>query len=63
MNLHELMVGCITQASTNVFTTMLGVELRHDEPIVEIGSGEANDGVVSLIGLAGSDRRAALAAL
>jgi chemotaxis protein CheX len=54
MNLHDLIVECMTNASTNVFATMLGVELRRGEISVENGSADANDGVVSLIGLAGS---------
>jgi chemotaxis protein CheX len=54
MNLHQILVDCITSASANVFTTMLGVELRQGEVSVETGTPDANDGVVSLIGLAGS---------
>src|SRR3954452_17345645 len=54
MNLHDLIVECITRASANVFSTMLGVELRQGEVSVESGSPDANDGVVSLIGLAGT---------
>jgi chemotaxis protein CheX len=54
MNLHDIIVNCITHASANVFTTMLGVELRQGEVSVENGSPDANDGVVSLIGLAGT---------
>ena len=54
MNLHDLIVHSISQAAVNVFTTMLGVEIRQGEVSVESGSPDPNDGVVSLIGLAGS---------
>ncbi len=54
MNLHEVIIRCISQASANVFATMLGVDIRQGESSVENGSPDANDGVVSLIGLAGS---------
>jgi chemotaxis protein CheX len=53
MNLHDLIVNCISDAGANVFATMLGVEIRRGEVSVETGSPDANDGVVSLIGLAG----------
>lgn len=54
MSLHDLIVNCIIQSSFNVFSTMLGVEIRQGEVTVEAGEPDANDGVVSLIGLAGS---------
>jgi chemotaxis protein CheX len=54
MNLHDLIVDCVCQASTNVFATMLGVEIRQGNVSVENGSPDASDGVVSLIGLAGT---------
>ena len=54
MNLHELIVDCISHASANVFSTMLGVEIRQGEVSIENGTPDANDGVVSLIGLAGT---------
>jgi chemotaxis protein CheX len=53
MNLDELIVDCISNAGANVFATMLGVEIRQGEVSVETGSPDANDGVMSLIGLAG----------
>lgn len=54
MNLENLIIAGIRHATTEVFSTMLGVELA-DEPevSVETGGPEASDGVVSLIGLAG----------
>ena len=54
MKLHDLIVDCISQASNNVFATMLGAEIRAGEVTVESGSPDANDGVVALIGLAGT---------
>lgn len=54
MSLQELIVECVTTASANVFSTMLGVGVRRGDVSVENGSAEGNDGVVSLIGLAGS---------
>ncbi|HLK64416.1 MAG TPA: chemotaxis protein CheX [Bryobacteraceae bacterium] len=54
MSLHELMVDLIRQSSANVFSTMLGVELEPGAAVIENGTPEANDGVVSFIGLAGA---------
>lgn len=54
MNLHDLIVSCISHASLNVFSTMLGVEIRQGEVTTEKGAPDGNDGVVSLIGLAGT---------
>ncbi|HTX36187.1 MAG TPA: chemotaxis protein CheX [Bryobacteraceae bacterium] len=53
MKLEELIVTGIRHATTEVFSTMLGVELESAEVSIEAGEPEANDGVVSLIGLAG----------
>lgn len=54
MNLHNLIVNSICQSTAQVFSTMLGVEIQQADVSVERGSLKANDGVVSLIGLAGS---------
>ena len=54
MTTEELIVSCIVDATANVFSTMLGVEIRRGEPTMENGAPDANDGVVSLIGLAGA---------
>jgi chemotaxis protein CheX len=54
MNLENVMVDLIRQATANVFSTMLGVELPAGEVLVENGTPEASDGVVSFIGLAGT---------
>ncbi len=54
MNLQSLMVDLIRQSTANVFSTMLGAELGSPEDFIENGTPEANDGVVSFIGLAGA---------
>src|SRR5579872_1342828 len=54
MNLRDFIVNSICQSVTQIFSTMLGVEIQTGEISVETGSPEANDGVVSLIGLAGT---------
>jgi chemotaxis protein CheX len=54
MNLHNLIVNSICQSMAQIFSTMLGVEIEQGDASIESGSLEANDGVVSLIGLAGS---------
>lgn len=54
MNLRNLMVNSICRAVTEIFATMLATEIQAGEVSVESGTPEANDGVVSLIGLAGT---------
>jgi chemotaxis protein CheX len=55
MKPDTLIIAGIRHAAAEVFTTMLGVELGTEVEIsTETGKPEANDGVVSLIGLAGS---------
>jgi chemotaxis protein CheX len=54
MNLHPLIVKSVTQSAMQVFSTMLGVEIRFGEASFERGTPGAHDGVVSFIGLAGS---------
>ena len=54
MNLRELIVQCIRQSSANVFSTMLGTKLGEGAASFEASVPEANDGVVSFIGLAGA---------
>ena len=53
MNLHEMVVDRIRHATAEVFSTMLSMEVPTGEATLESGTPEANDGVVSLIGLAG----------
>lgn len=54
MNLHNVIVNSIGRSVAQIFSTMLGVEIQQGEVSIERGSLEAKDGVVSLIGLAGS---------
>ena len=54
MNLTEIIVKSITESTVQVFSTMLGVEVAGGQCAVENGMPEANEGVVSFIGLAGS---------
>jgi chemotaxis protein CheX len=54
MKFDDLILDCIHRASTEVFSTMLGVELAPGEFGLEKGAPDPNDGVVSFIGLAGS---------
>jgi chemotaxis protein CheX len=54
MSIHDLIVDRLNHACANVCSTMLGVELIRGEVTTETSTPEPNDGVVSLIGLAGS---------
>ena len=54
MNLHTLIVESLIRSAGDVFSTMLGAELANGEVTVEEVVSEANDGVVSFIGIAGS---------
>jgi len=54
MNVEEMLADFIRQSSADVCTTMLGVELPPGEASTENGTPEANDRLVSLIGLAGA---------
>jgi chemotaxis protein CheX len=54
MNVHDLLVERIRHSASDVFSTMLGVELPPGEASVESGTPAVNDGVLSLIGLAGA---------
>ena len=51
-DLQERIVGSIGRAAREVFSTMLGVEIGQHAVSIENGTPEANDGVVSFIGLA-----------
>jgi chemotaxis protein CheX len=53
-DLQERIVASIGRATHEVFSTMLGVEIGEEVVSIESGTPEANDGVVSLIGLAGT---------
>lgn len=54
MNLNEIIVKSMTDSTLQVFSTMLGVEIACGAAAVEAGMPEANEGVVSFIGVAGS---------
>ena len=54
MNTQDLIVDRIRHAAAEVCSTMLVVELPTGEASTENGSPAVNDGVVSLIGLAGA---------
>lgn len=54
MNLNEIIVKSVTESTLQVFSTMLGVDIACGPAAVEAGMPEANEGVVSFIGLAGS---------
>jgi chemotaxis protein CheX len=51
---QEELVGAIRAATSEVFTTMLNLEVTAGEVFVEKEEAEPSSGVVSLIGLAGS---------
>lgn len=50
---HEELADLITRAATDVFTTMLGMELVSGAHYTDHKDPEPQDGVVSLIGMAG----------
>lgn len=54
MNLQDFIVNSICQSVRQIFSTMLGVEIETDQVLIETGGPEFNDGVVSLIGIAGT---------
>jgi len=54
MNLNEIIVKSVTESTLQVFSTMLGVEIASGVAAIETGMPEANEGVVSFIGVAGS---------
>ena len=54
MHYHEEMVKAICESTSEVFTTMLGLEVSAGEPYLEANQAAASEGVVALIGLAGN---------
>jgi chemotaxis protein CheX len=54
MNLKEIILKSLTESTLQVFSTMLGVDIACSEAAPETGVPEANEGVVSFIGVAGS---------
>ena len=53
MILHELLVRSVHESASQVFSTMLGMELGEPEVFTESAAPEPNDGLVSFIGVAG----------
>ncbi len=51
---HEQLTQMITRAATDVFTTMLGMDLEVGDPYVDESAPSPAEGVVALIGLAGA---------
>ena len=54
MNLNDIIVKSITESTLQVFSTMLGVDIACCETEIKSGMPNANEGVVSFIGVAGS---------
>ncbi len=54
MKIHEMLAESITGACRDVFSSMMGVEIECGEISLETTAPDADDGVVSLVGLAGS---------
>ena len=54
MNLEKILADQIGRSCVEVFSTMLGMELPPWEAAAESGIAETNDGVVSIVGLAGA---------
>lgn len=54
MNVQDLIVNSIRHSVVEIFSTMLASEIQPGEVVVEPASPEANDGVVSFIGIAGT---------
>ena len=54
MNLPDLIIDSIGRSTANVFSTMLGVQIYSGEVTIEHGTPDANDGVLSFIGVAGA---------
>jgi chemotaxis protein CheX len=54
MSLQEFISNCICQSASQVFSTMLGVEIGEGQVSMETGMPEGNHGIMSFIGLAGS---------
>jgi chemotaxis protein CheX len=54
MQYHEQMVNAIREATTEVFATMLALDVRAKAPYLEGNLARPTEGVVALIGLAGN---------
>lgn len=54
MKLHEMLAESITGACRDVFSSMMGVDIECGQASLETTAPDAHDGVVSLVGLAGT---------
>ena len=54
MNLPQIILDSIANSTRNVFETMLGGQVEPVAEAIETGPPDANDGVVSFIGIAGA---------
>ena len=54
MNVSNLIVNSVRHSVVEVFATMLSADITADTVVVEPSMAEPNNGVVSLIGLAGA---------
>src|SRR5579859_5771253 len=54
MRVQDVVLESIKRSTAEVFSTMMGVQIGPGEPSIEHGVPEANDGVVSFIGVAGA---------
>jgi chemotaxis protein CheX len=53
MNLQETIIESISRSTSNIFATMLDVQISSGEVTVETGALDSNDGLMSFIGVAG----------
>ena len=51
---HDHLVKIVREATNEVFTTMLGIELQQYDAYIDTASPPAGDGIHSFVGLAGS---------
>ena len=50
---HDELVGMVRDATEDVFTTMLGIEIARNDAYLDTAAAMSSNGVVSFIGLAG----------
>ena len=55
MNLQDLIIDSIGRSTSNIFATMLDVQISIGETSVETGALDSNDGLMSFIGVAGGE--------
>jgi chemotaxis protein CheX len=54
MNVQDIVLDSILRSTADVFSTMMGIQVGAGVTAIEHGVPEANDGVVSFIGVAGA---------